>query len=188
MRRAALAQGGEAAVARQHERGRLTIRERIDGLVDASSFREIGALAGSAERDDTGTVREFTPANFVLGTGRIDGRICVVGGEDFTISGGSPSPAGLRKSIYTEELACQYRVPLVRLHEGAGGSITGRRRQVRAARAAGARSTIRPASPRWVVRLRACRSPPPHSARSPGCLLCGSFRRITVSWPDTPRR
>ncbi len=127
MRRAALAQGGEAAVARQHERGRLTIRERIDGLVDAGSFREIGALAGSAERDGTGALREFTPANFVLGTGRIDGRICVVGGEDFTISGGSPSPAGLRKSIYTEELACQYRVPLVRLHEGAGGSITGGR-------------------------------------------------------------
>ena len=125
MRLAGQAQGGEDAVARQHEKGRLTIRERIDGLLDAGSFREIGALAGGAERDEDGRLTAFTPANFVLGTGRIDGRACVVGGEDFTISGGSPSPAGLRKSVYTEQLACQYRIPLVRLHEGSGGSVTG---------------------------------------------------------------
>ncbi len=125
VRAAARAQGGDQSVARQHDRGRLTIRERIDALLDAGSFREIGLLAGSAERDETGGLVAFTPANFVLGTGRIDGRTCVVGGEDFTISGGSPSPAGLRKSVYTEELACQYRIPLVRMHEGAGGSVTG---------------------------------------------------------------
>ncbi len=79
-------QGGDQSVARQHDRGRLTIRERIDALLDAGSFREIGSLAGSAERDETGGLVAFTPANFVLGTGRIDGRTCVVGGEDFTIS------------------------------------------------------------------------------------------------------
>ena len=39
--------------------------------------------------------------------------------------GGSPSPAGLRKSVYAEELAVQYKSPLVRLHEGSGGSVGG---------------------------------------------------------------
>lgn len=125
MREAGRAQGGEEAVARQHAKGRLTIRERVDALLDPGSFREIGPLAGGAERDEEGRLVAFTPANFVLGTGRIGGRACVVGGEDFTISGGSPSPAGLRKSVYTEQLACQYRIPLVRLHEGSGGSVTG---------------------------------------------------------------
>lgn len=116
-------QGGEAAIARQHHRNRLTIRERIDGLLDAGSFREIGPIAGASHTDETGTY--FTPANFILGFGRIAQRPVIAAGEDFTINAGSPNLGGLRKSIYTEELACQYRVPLIRLHEGAGGSITG---------------------------------------------------------------
>ena len=68
---------------------------------------------------------DFSPANFVLGFGTVDGRRCVIGGEDFTLRGGSPNEAGLRKSVYAEELACTYRVPLVRLHQGAGGSVAG---------------------------------------------------------------
>ncbi len=121
----AKAQGGAEAVARQHGRGRLTIRERIAALVDPDSFREVGAAAGDAERDAEGRLTGFAPANFVLGFGAVDGRRCVVGGEDFTLKGGSPNEAGLRKSVYAEELACTHRVPLVRLHEGAGGSVTG---------------------------------------------------------------
>lgn len=121
----AKAQGGEQAVARQHEKGRLTIRERIDALLDPGSFDEIGMGAGDAEVDENGDVIAFSPANYVLGFGKIDGRTCVVGGEDFTLKGGSPSEAGLRKSVYTEELALKHRVPLIRLHEGAGGSVGG---------------------------------------------------------------
>lgn len=124
-RELALKQGGEAGVARQHSKGRLTIRERIDALLDEGSFDEIGKGAGAAERGNNGELLDFTPANFVLGFGKIDGRRVVVGGEDFTLKGGSPSPAGLRKSVYTEDLALQYRLPLVRLHEGAGGSVGG---------------------------------------------------------------
>jgi len=124
-RELALRQGGEAGVQRQHEKGRLTIRERIDALVDAGSFDEIGRGAGAAERSNDGELTDFTPANFVLGFAKIDGRRIVVGGEDFTLKGGSPSAAGLRKSVYTEDLALQHRVPLVRLHEGAGGSVGG---------------------------------------------------------------
>ena len=124
-RKLALEQGGSESVKRQHDKGRLTIRERIDALLDDDSFEEVGRGAGAAELSDDGALESFSPANFVLGFGKIDGRRCVVGGEDFTLKGGSPSEAGLRKSIYVEKLACHYRVPLIRLHEGAGGSVSG---------------------------------------------------------------
>ena len=117
--------GGAEAVATQHERGKLTIRERIDNLVDGSSFSEQGPIAGHAETDDDGNLVSFTPGNYVLGLAKIDGRPCAVGGEDFTQRGGSPTPAGLRKSVYAEDLACRYRVPLVRFLEGGGGSVRG---------------------------------------------------------------
>src|SRR6185436_20922187 len=115
--------GGSDAVAAQHAQGRLAIRERIDALLDAQSFREQGAIAGASELAPDGALRAFSPANYVLGTGRIDGRPCVVGGEDFTQRGGSPSPAGLRKSVFAEDLCLRLRVPLVRLLQGAGGSV-----------------------------------------------------------------
>ncbi len=126
-RRRALAkeQGGAESVARQHDKGRLTVRERIETLIDDGSFRETGPAAGSAEYGEDGEIESFAPANFVLGFAEIGGRRCVVGGEDFTLRGGSPNAAGLRKSVYAEELACHYRVPLVRLHEGGGGSVAG---------------------------------------------------------------
>lgn len=122
-REAAKLQGGAAAIERHHAKGRLTIRERIDVLLDDGSFDEIGGTAGASEETSNGEPDDFSPANFVLGFGKINGRTCVVGGEDFTLKGGSPSPAGLRKSVYTEQLAVKHRVPLVRLHEGAGGSV-----------------------------------------------------------------
>ena len=119
--------GGSEAVAKQHELGRLTIRERIDAVVDDGSFQEQGPIAGESEVGEDGELVSFTPANYVLGLARIDGRPCVVGGEDFTQRGGSPSPAGLRKSVYAEELACRYRLPLVRFLQGGGGSVAGTR-------------------------------------------------------------
>jgi len=124
-RRRALELGGAEAVAKQHALGRLTIRERIDLLLDPETFREQGPVAGHAEHDARGALRAFTPANYVLGTGRVDGRPCVVGGEDFTQRGGSPSPSGLRKSVFAEDLCCRLRVPLVRLLQGGGGSVAG---------------------------------------------------------------
>jgi len=117
--------GGEEGVARQHAQGRQTVRERIDGLLDAGSFDEVGGASGAAERNEDGSLDSFSPANFVLGFGMVDDRRCIIGGEDFTLRGGSPNEAGLRKSIYAEELACQYKVPLIRLHEGGGGSVAG---------------------------------------------------------------
>ena len=121
----ALAMGGEEAIQKQHDRGRLTVRERIALLADADSFREHGPLAGHAERDENGELVDFSPANYVLGFAKVDGRPVVLGGEDFTQRGGSPSPAGLRKSVYSEDLALRYRLPLVRFLEGGGGSVAG---------------------------------------------------------------
>ena len=120
-----LEQGGTEGIARQHEKGRLTIRERIDCLLDINSFVEHGPGAGFAEKNDEGVIESFSPANYVVGFGQVNGRRLVVGGEDFTLKGGSPNASGLRKSVYAEELAVQYRLPLVRLHEGSGGSVGG---------------------------------------------------------------
>jgi acetyl-CoA carboxylase carboxyltransferase component len=122
-RRLAQQQGGKAGIARQHAKGRLTIRERIEALLDPGSFEEQGRATATPDYDDADTLQGYVPANYVVGFGRIDGRRVAVGGEDFTLKGGSPNAAGLRKSVYAEHMACQYRVPLVRLLEGGGGSV-----------------------------------------------------------------
>lgn len=124
-RESARAMGGPEAVEKQHARGRLTIRERLDALVDDGSLEEQGPIAGESERDEDGRVTAFFPANYLLGLATIEGRPVVVGGEDFTQRGGSPSPAGLRRSVYAETLAIDMRVPLVRFLEGGGGSVAG---------------------------------------------------------------
>ena len=113
--------GGPDKIRRQHDAGRLTVRERIAALLDEGSFREIGALAGKAEYDAAGELKSFMAANFVAGTGRIDGRKVVVGGDDFTIRGGAADAAIAGKQIYAEQLANQLRLPIVRLVEGTGG-------------------------------------------------------------------
>jgi len=113
--------GGPDKVRRQHEAGRLTVRERLAAVLDDGSFDEIGSLAGKAVYDGEGGLAEFTPANFVTGTGRINGRKVVVGADDFTIRGGAADAAIAGKQIYAEELANQMRLPLVRLIEGTGG-------------------------------------------------------------------
>ena len=85
--------GGPDKVGRQHEAGRLTVRERLAALLDEGSFHEIGTLAGMTVYDSGGELADFTPANFVTGTGRIEGRKVVVGGDDFTIRGGAADAA-----------------------------------------------------------------------------------------------
>src|SRR5512137_2103485 len=88
-RRTAMAQamGGEDKVRRQHDAGRLTVRERIARLVDEGSFHEVGALSGIGEYDAQGRVQQVTPANCVFGRAAIDGRPVVVVGDDFTVRG-----------------------------------------------------------------------------------------------------
>jgi acetyl-CoA carboxylase carboxyltransferase component len=122
-RRAELAKqmGGAERVARAKEAGRLTVRERIELLLDPGSFHETGILAGRAEYDDTGRLSAFTPSNFVCGRGRIEGRPVVVGGDDFTVRGGAADGAIGNKMGWAEKAARDLRLPLVRLVDGTGG-------------------------------------------------------------------
>ncbi|MCA1830655.1 MAG: methylmalonyl-CoA carboxyltransferase [Actinobacteria bacterium] len=112
--------GGEEKIARQRAAGRLTVRERIEMLLDGGSFHEIGTLAGSADYDGDALVG-FTPTNFVIGTGTIDGRKVVVSADDFTVRGGAADASIHRKQVYAEQLANELRLPLIRLLEGTGG-------------------------------------------------------------------
>jgi len=113
--------GGPERVQRQHDAGRLTVRERIDALLDKQSFGEIGALAGKAEYDDHGELVSFLPANCVIGRGTINARTVVVAGDDFTVRGGSSDAAIFEKIDYAERMAIELRLPLIRLIEGSGG-------------------------------------------------------------------
>jgi len=113
--------GGVDKVKRQRDQGRLTVRERIDKLVDATSFHEIGAISGSAEYDEHGELTHLTPANCVFGRGKIDGRTVVVVGDDFTVRGGSADASISNKPLMAEEMAHDFRLPIIRVIEGSGG-------------------------------------------------------------------
>ena len=113
--------GGPDKVKRQHDGGKLTVRERIDALLDPGSFHEIGALAGRAQYGADGEMQSFMPANFVFGRGRIDNRPVVVGGDDFTVRGGAGDAAIRGKQLQSEQMANELRIPLVRLIDGTGG-------------------------------------------------------------------
>ena len=121
-RRKALARemGGPEKVDKHRSHGKLPIRDRIAALLDAGTFREVGTLAGKAEYED-GKLKSFMSANFLYGTGRIDQRKVVVGGDDFTIRGGA-ADAGIRgKQIHAEQMANSLQIPMVRLVDGTGG-------------------------------------------------------------------
>jgi acetyl-CoA carboxylase carboxyltransferase component len=122
-RREALARemGGAERVARARAAGRLTVRERIERLLDPGSFHETGILAGRGEYDEQGRLASFTPSNFVCGRGRIEGRPVVVGGDDFTVRGGAADGAIGNKMGWAEKAARDLRLPLVRLVDGTGG-------------------------------------------------------------------
>ncbi|MBO6701468.1 MAG: hypothetical protein JJ921_03945 [Pseudomonadales bacterium] len=113
--------GGEDKVARQHEFGKLTIRERIDAITDKKSFHEIGKLAGVGEYDDDGDLKDFTPSNFVFGTAEINGKPIIVSGDDFTVRGGSADASIGAKRLQAEGLAVALKLPHIRLVDGMGG-------------------------------------------------------------------
>ncbi len=113
--------GGPERVERQRASGRLTVRERIERLLDQASFDETGAIAGVGDYAEDGELESFTPANMVIGRGRIEGRRVAVQGDDFTVRGGAADAAIWRKMVYAEQLAAEMRIPLVRLVDGTGG-------------------------------------------------------------------
>jgi acetyl-CoA carboxylase carboxyltransferase component len=116
--------GGTEKVAKQHAKGRLTVRERLDRLMDQDSFHEIGALAGKAVYGDDGKLLSFLPSSVVMGYGRIDGQTACVFGNDFTVKGGSSDHNASAKAEFLMRMAKERRMPLVCLYDGAGGSVT----------------------------------------------------------------
>jgi acetyl-CoA carboxylase carboxyltransferase component len=113
--------GGPDKVKRQHDGGRLTVRERIDRLVDAGSFHETGMIAGSATYDEHNELKSFTASNSIFGRACIDGRPVVVVGDDFTVRGGSADATIHEKPLMAERMAAEFRLPIVRIIEGSGG-------------------------------------------------------------------
>ncbi|GJM38367.1 MAG: acetyl-CoA carboxylase carboxyltransferase subunit [Acidimicrobiales bacterium] len=109
-RQVARAMGGPEKVEVRADAGRLDARSRIDALLDAGTFAEIGTLAGGGAPADA----------LVAGVGAIDGRPVAVGAEDFTTMGGSIGPAASRKRWRIADIARRERVPLIMLLEGAG--------------------------------------------------------------------
>ena len=117
--------GGAEGIERQHRFGKLTVRERIDRLADAGSFRPFGWLKGDAAYDDDGELQSVLPAGQVDGRIRVDGREAIVMGGDFTVRGGSAGGAhgGLGTELSASERALEWRIPYVRLLDSAGGSV-----------------------------------------------------------------
>ncbi|MCF8172689.1 MAG: hypothetical protein K9J49_09670, partial [Candidatus Methylopumilus sp.] len=116
-----LTMGGEEKVKRQHDNGKLTVRERIDQLVDPQTFREVGGLAGTATYDAEGKLVTVMPSNVIIGRAQINQRPIVLVGDDFTVRGGANDGAVGDKMIFAEQMACDLRLPLVRLIDGTGG-------------------------------------------------------------------
>jgi acetyl-CoA carboxylase carboxyltransferase component len=113
--------GGPDKVQRQHRGGRLTVRERVAALVDAGSFHEIGGIAGRASYDAEGKLTGLVPANCIFGRALIDGRPVMVCGDDFTVRGGSADATIKEKTLMAEQMAHEFRLPIVRVIEGSGG-------------------------------------------------------------------
>ncbi len=118
-RAVALEMGGTERVARHHASGRLTVRERIDRLVDRNSWLEVGMLAQPERRID-----RYVPGDAVVtGFAEIDGRPAAVIGIDATVLAGTTAPVGMRKQGRVIAAAGRKGFPIVMLVDADGGRI-----------------------------------------------------------------
>lgn len=117
--------GGPEGIARQRQRGKLTVRERIELLADPGTFRQFGALRGAGVYDENGDLSSFTPRGQVDGTALVDGRKVVFMAGDFTVRGGASDGhhGGLGEELSASQRALEWRLPYVRLIDAAGGSV-----------------------------------------------------------------
>ena len=113
--------GGEEKVARQHSRGKMDARARLDAIVDPDSFREIGKIAGRGKYGPDGELEDLAASNFIFGRANVEGRPVVASADDFTVRGGAADAALHRKFIQCEAMAHEYRLPLIRMIDGTGG-------------------------------------------------------------------
>jgi len=111
--------GGERAMERHRERGKLPVRERIDRLVDPdTAFLELGALAAWDLYDG-----QAPSAGIVTGIGVVEGRACVIVANDATVKGGSYFPLTVKKHLRAQEVAAQNRLPCLYLVDSGGAFL-----------------------------------------------------------------
>ncbi|MHC5010609.1 MAG: acyl-CoA carboxylase subunit beta [Planctomycetota bacterium] len=115
--------GGTAAIERQHARGKLTARERIDLLIDPGTFEELDPF--KVHRcTDFGMEEKIVPGDGVVtGWGRVNGRVTCVFAQDFTVFGGSLSGANAEKICKVMDLAMKIGCPVVGLNDSGGARI-----------------------------------------------------------------
>lgn len=110
--------GGEKKIAEQHQKGKLTARERIDYLIDKSTgFLEIGLFAGEGMYAEQGGCPS---GGVVTGIGYIEGRPCVLVANDATVKAGAWFPITAKKNLRAQEVAMENRLPIVYLVDSAG--------------------------------------------------------------------
>ncbi len=115
--------GGTERIQRQHDSGKLTVRERLGRLFDEGTFTEFGLLAHHQSQSPQ-MQGKFTPADGVVtGIGKIDGRRVAVIAYDFTVMAGSMGMVTELKSTRMRELALRERIPIVWLVDSAGARI-----------------------------------------------------------------
>ncbi len=115
--------GGEEKISLQHERGKLTARERIDLLVDPGSFVEIGIQAGPHSSQRAMEGKEAPADGVITGWGDVEGRACCIAAYDFTVMAGSMGMTGEFKVGRLREMSLQKRMPMIWLLDSAGARI-----------------------------------------------------------------
>ncbi len=115
--------GGQAKIDKQHEKGKLTARERIHFLLDDGSFEEIGILVTHRTTDFGMDKQIFYGDGVVTGYGTIHGRLVYVFAQDFTVFGGSLSETHAEKICKIMDMALKTGAPLIGLNDSGGARI-----------------------------------------------------------------
>lgn len=115
--------GGEKRIAKQHEKKKLTARERIDYLLDEESFEEIGILVTHRTTDFGMQDQKFYGDGVVTGYGTINGRLVYVFAQDFTVFGGALSETHAEKICKVMDLAVKTGAPMIGLNDSGGARI-----------------------------------------------------------------
>ncbi len=123
LREQALLGGGQGRIDLQHERGKLTARERLELLLDSGSFQELDALVTHRATDFGLDAERYPGDGVVSGFGTIDGRTVFVYSQDFTVFGGSLSEAHAEKIVKVMDLAVENGAPIIGLSDSGGARI-----------------------------------------------------------------
>ena len=123
LRREAEEGGGAERLATQHERGKLSARERLDLLLDEDSFVELDRFVTHRSTDFGLEDRKILGDGVVTGYGTIHGRLVYVFSQDFTVFGGSLSEAHAEKIVKVQEMALKNGAPVIGLNDSGGARI-----------------------------------------------------------------